>query len=731
MRDVDIVIPVYDGYEETISCLQSVLASVDLSWAQLVLVNDASPNQGITDHLRELDRQYDCVILLENEENLGFVATANRGMRYSADRDVLLLNSDVEVAGDWLRRLRDAAYHHKSVASVTPFSNNATICSFPNFCRDNPLLFGLSVEQIDAYFAENFHVDDLIRVPTGVGFCMYIGRDVLDQVVYFDLETFGRGYGEENDWCQRAQKAGWNNLQLANCFVYHKGGVSFGAEHNPRIAKAQEILDEKYPRYHSDIQEFIAADEGREIRIRAIFGLFAQQNRRKILLVTHKLGGGAQQHVDELASLYDDEALFLQITPDRDGESVTLTCFDRGTRLKDGLFFDVGSEYDKLIALLRELGVGRVHFHHVMGLHPRLWMLAGDLECDYDLTIHDYFLVNGNPTLTDDKARYVSEEEADFDERCAGHYPLPPGVTAAQWRENQTVLVDSADRVIFPSHDCYRRFLNFFETGSAVVAWHPDYLSSQPYPLPRWDTDRDKTLRVLVLGALSREKGADELETVASLLRGKGIEFHLLGYAYRALGDSVITHGPYENKNVYSLVESIDPDVVWFPALWPESYSYTLSVALHCGLPVVVPNMGAFVERVQGRAHSVVCDWDQSTEDWGVFWEQTLEHRGLPPGRILEPIDLQTIDKQFYQSRYLEPVVARQGQISAEIFNSLASNYYAHGLELSLSERILTALWKLSRTPLVARLISLIPFKLQRAIKRRFSSRPMHDIVGK
>jgi GT2 family glycosyltransferase len=193
MRDVDIVIPVYDGYEETISCLQSVLSSVDLSWAQLVLVNDASPNQGITDYLRELDRQHDSVVLMENEENLGFVATANRGMMYSADRDVLLLNSDVEVAGDWLRRLRDAAYHHKSVASVTPFSNNATICSFPNFCRDNPLLFGLSVEQIDAYFAENFHIDDVIRVPTGVGFCMYIGRDVLDQVGYFDLETFGRG----------------------------------------------------------------------------------------------------------------------------------------------------------------------------------------------------------------------------------------------------------------------------------------------------------------------------------------------------------------------------------------------------------------------------------------------------------------------------------------------------------------------------------------------------------
>ena len=62
---------------------------------------------------------------------------------------------------------------------------------------------------------------------------MYIRRDRLDDVGYFDEATFGKGYGEENDWCQRAEKRGWTNYHQLNVFAYHKGGVSFAEEGEP------------------------------------------------------------------------------------------------------------------------------------------------------------------------------------------------------------------------------------------------------------------------------------------------------------------------------------------------------------------------------------------------------------------------------------------------------------------------------------------------------------------
>ncbi len=730
MRKVDIIIPVYKGLEETRRCLSSVLATVDPEWARVLVINDASPEPAITAYLSELAAAREHLVLLENEHNLGFVATVNRGMQYDRQRDVLLLNSDVEVANDWLHRLREAAYHHANVASLTPFSNNATICSFPDFCRNNDLLFGLSVAELDACFAGQFGVEDVIPVPTGVGCCMYIRRDCLDAVGYFDLETFGKGYGEENDWCQRAGKLGWRNLHLANCFVYHAGGISFGAEQQARVDKAQVLLAQRHPRYAGEVERYLAADPAREKRGRALLALVAGSKLPRVLMISHKLGGGAQQHVEELVRLYRGRALFLQLTPEREGESVLLTCYDGVRRLQDGLHFEVLGEYDKLLRLLEELGVGRVHFHHTMGLPPRLWLLARDLGCGFDLTIHDYYLINGNPTLTDSEARFASDEVENFDQLCAGHYPLPAGVDAARWRENQRLLVENADRVIFPSLDARRRFCRFFTVRSAVVAWHPDYRASQPYPAPRWRFPADRPLRVLVLGALSREKGADGLEAVAQAMAGDEIEFHLLGYAYRALAGRLVTHGPYRNSEVYNLIGKIDPDLVWYPALWPETYSYTLSVALHCGLPVVVPDIGAFRERVAGRPLSAVVPWDKSLAQWQSFWRSILATGELPA--TVAPVvegGRSEADNNFYTDSYLQAVPVREGSLAPATLDSLAMNFYLLRAGLSRSEQLLRGIWRLSRYPLVARCVAVLPFRLKQAFKRRLSSRPMHDII--
>lgn len=730
VRNVDIVIPVYDGLEETRACLASVWRTVKHSWARVIVINDFSPNPEITAYLRREQSERGGFVLLENEGNLGFVASANRGMLYDPQCDVLILNSDVEVAGNWVERLRDAAYHHDTVASVTPFSNNATVCSFPNMCEDNLLPFGLSVDQVDAQFSMEFGVEDAFQVPTGVGCCMFMRRDCIDQVGVFDLQAFGKGYGEENDWCQRAARAGFRNLHLANCFVYHRGGVSFGVEHDPRLAVALDTLDKKYPSYHADIQRYIARDPARLARVRAWLRLISSLSVPKILMVSHKLGGGTQQHIDELAHLFSGEALCLLLVPQVDGQSVRLSCYDRDNRFKDGLTFDIEFEYEKLLELLRGLGVGRVHIHHTMGLPTRLWGLPADLGCAYDLTVHDYYLVNANPAMVDSNGRFVSQERDDFDQQCAGYRALPEGVSADQWRENQQRIVAGAERVIFPSRDCADRFQYHFPVHNPVIAWHPDSVLLRDALPPQWHFPAARPLRVLVLGSLSKEKGADVLEQVAASLNGRPIEFHLLGYAYRRLGGGVICHGPYHQAEVFDLVRRIDPDLVWFPATWPETYSYTLSIAIVEQLPVVVPNIGAFAERVADRPHSVVAHWDKTTSEWRAFWEDILESRELPAS---EPSSApaNSAGEDFYALNYLAPVRPLQGSLRHDLLIGLAQSLYGEKLDLSRAERILKRIWRFSRRPLGAMLISMVPFKLQRTIKRSLSHRPMHDIVGK
>jgi O-antigen biosynthesis protein len=255
---VDVIVPVYRGYEETRRCIESVLKAHCVTAFELVLIDDASPDPELAGYCTSL-RDRPGVTVLVNPENIGFVATVNRGMSLHPDRDVVLLNSDTEVANDWLDRLRRCVHNAPDIATATPFSNYATICSYPIFCADNEMPSDIGLAELDRLFAR-LNTGKLIDLPTAVGFCMYIRRACLDQVGLFDAGRFGRGYGEENDFSRRAAKAGWRNVLCADTFVSHAGGVSFGAERAALASAAAEVLSRLHPEYAALVQKFVAED---------------------------------------------------------------------------------------------------------------------------------------------------------------------------------------------------------------------------------------------------------------------------------------------------------------------------------------------------------------------------------------------------------------------------------------------------------------------------------------
>ena len=255
---VDIVIPVYRNHDLTQRCVESVLNDPDPVMGAIYLINDATPESDLARYCQQV-AQDERIELIEHRENQGFVASVNEGFQLAGDRDVVILNSDTEVPKNWLSRLKAAADHHPKAASITPFSNNATICSYPNFCEDNAMPAGLDHGAVDALFSEA-NSGQALDIPTGVGFCMYLRRAAIDDVGFFDEDAFGRGYGEENDWCLRASAEGWQHLLCADLFVYHAGGASFGAEAEGCQANALTVISERYPDYEQQIAAFIEAD---------------------------------------------------------------------------------------------------------------------------------------------------------------------------------------------------------------------------------------------------------------------------------------------------------------------------------------------------------------------------------------------------------------------------------------------------------------------------------------
>ena len=262
---VEVVLPVHGGLDVVRRCVASVLDATCRQPWHLTIIDDASPGAEVGRWLREFAAIHPEVTVLANARNLGFVATVNLGLRLAGRRDVVLLNSDTEVAGDWIDRLHRAAHGAPRVGTVTPFSNNATICSFPRFCEDNPLPPGHTAASLDRLFAQA-HAGQTVGIPTAVGFCMYIRRACLDEVGEFDAQTFGAGYGEENDFCLRATARGWQHLHALDVFVYHAGATSFSERRHELQRAALAAMRRLHPGYEDLIRAFVQRDPARPYR---------------------------------------------------------------------------------------------------------------------------------------------------------------------------------------------------------------------------------------------------------------------------------------------------------------------------------------------------------------------------------------------------------------------------------------------------------------------------------
>ncbi len=243
---ISIVLPVFNAFELLTEALERVRHHTDLPW-RLILIEDCSTDPRVRPFLREWaaardETQSNRVTLLENQSNLGFIGSVNIGLALALGfgDHVVLLNSDALVPAAWASRLLRPILMHDNVATVTPMSNDAEICSVPMICQRTVLAAGLA-DRIDAV-AQKFNPEaNLAEVPTGVGFCMAINIAFLRQVGLLDT-AFARGYGEEVDWCQRARAAGGRNLGLPGLFVEHRGGTSFGSAEKLKLVVANNAI---------------------------------------------------------------------------------------------------------------------------------------------------------------------------------------------------------------------------------------------------------------------------------------------------------------------------------------------------------------------------------------------------------------------------------------------------------------------------------------------------------
>lgn len=619
---IDIVVPVHDAAGDLRRCVDSVLAHTSGDY-RLVLIDDASADPAIREYFAELQaRALPQLTLLANARNLGFTLTANRGMQSArAGADVVLLNSDTVVTRGWLDALARCAVSNRAFGTITPFSNNAEICSLPRFCENNPwpperdpepLVRALELAAAPTY-------PDL---PTGVGFCMYIRRELLDAIGGFD-PVFGLGYGEENDLCMRAAAAGYRNVLCEDALVLHQGGSSFGDKRRDLAQRNLAILLERHPSYQALVRDYIAADPLKPLRELTLSHYRILTERLPgILHVIHGHGGGTEYHVRSLAAASRDAFRhYLLIAV---GEEWQLEEHSDGPiRSFDFQRLDGESWSDFLGGICARFDIGLIHLHNISGCRDALAGALAELDVPYGYTVHDLSFACPTITFLDAKQVYCGAvTDRATCSACLAAQPAFANVDIQAWRGRHGALLAHAAFVIAPSRwaaETLRRYfperrIDLIPHGGSAGMARPDAVAT-PLALPD-----DGMAVVAVLGAIGPDKGARRVERLVELTRERGLPLRwvLIGYLdggrepWQSVDGVFTMHGPYDSRALAELLDHYRVRLVAYPSVCPETFSFTLSEAWASGRPAIVPPIGALADRVAATG----AGWVLSDDEW-------------------------------------------------------------------------------------------------------------------
>jgi GT2 family glycosyltransferase len=235
-RPVDIVIPSYRDAERVETLVASIRHTVPAGMARIFVADDASG----AEHVAAL-RAIAGIEVIAGEENRGFAANVNRGLRATdPDRDVVVLNSDTEARVGWLACLQFAASQEEDVAVV------GARLVYP----DGRIQFAGTVRNLGApeWFDHRYRFKPEDWGPAGIpgavlavtGACMYITRAALERVGEMD-ERYPMAY-EDVDWCLRAWKEGYRVMYFPAASLYHHESVTRGTDVGERERASQRLF---------------------------------------------------------------------------------------------------------------------------------------------------------------------------------------------------------------------------------------------------------------------------------------------------------------------------------------------------------------------------------------------------------------------------------------------------------------------------------------------------------
>jgi glycosyltransferase involved in cell wall biosynthesis/GT2 family glycosyltransferase len=658
---VDIIVPVCGAADAFARCAESLLLHTDLERHRLTVVLDG-PQPAVTGAVVERLRQArpDRVQVLENAERRGFVVSVNRAMSEppgAASRDVVLLNSDTRVTARWLGKLQEAAYSAPEIATVTPFSNSATICSLPRFLETNALPAGWDADAFGR-LVESRSRHAWPRLPTGVGVCLYIKRKALEQVGLFDDKVFGEGYGEESEWCMRALKAGYAHVLDDATFIFHEGQRSFGASRDRRVRAAHRAMRRLHPEYLATIAAFIREDPIRPLRQRVLaelrpargFHLTGQLSGRpeRVLHLVHGWPpwspAGTELYAAWLArrqARLREVAVYARIPDPERAKGETVELLDGGVRVRlvvnnftqrDPLSRNALRDRDleaDFARFLDALNPRLLHVHHLAGHTVSLVGVAARRGIPILYQVQDWWAPCARANLLDAGRHLCSGPGAGKCSACLPLTRLPPAplLNRALYAYRAAAVkraLRKVDAFVMGSEFIRQSYLDLGylwpEAAVSIIPYGVEVPASSAgsHPPVRPPRIAGAPLRFGMIGSILPHKGVhlavaafagiDPARATLAVWGDPSIDPDYTRELTALCGPGTEMRGRFADEEKPAVFATMD--VLLLPSLGLESFGLVAREAMLYGVPVLASDRGALSDLLEGGEGGALFDPD-------------------------------------------------------------------------------------------------------------------------
>lgn len=246
---IAIIILNWNQKDYTLACLDSLMES-DYSNYEVMVIDNVSTDGSC----EAVEKRFPSVRLIRNEKNLGLTDSRNIGvdhaLRSSADY-ILFLDNDTIVDKDMVAELVQEAEKDKLIAVVTPkiyfYTDQNRIWALGgkvNFYKGQVSLLGHG--EMDR---GQFDSSRAIEVDYAIGCCSMIRSDIIKKIGKLDPRFY---YGEDTEFCIRAQRSGYKIMAVPKATMWHKDSRSWAKNDDVKYIRVKAVtwVIRKYARFY-------------------------------------------------------------------------------------------------------------------------------------------------------------------------------------------------------------------------------------------------------------------------------------------------------------------------------------------------------------------------------------------------------------------------------------------------------------------------------------------------